>query len=124
MIAALPGSLPASGPGYVYWFDPAAFAPPADGAFGNTGRALFRLPGVNQWDLTLAKTWPLPRGFGLQLRADFINAFNHTQLDPTAVQNVCEATSGSCSVPGSSFGQITATRSAREIQLGLRLSWN
>jgi hypothetical protein len=117
-------SLPASGPGYVYWFNPAAFAPPADGAFGSTGRALFRLPGVSQWDLTLAKTWPLPRGLGLQLRADFINAFNHTQLDPAAIQNVCVATGGSCAVAGSSFGQITATRSPREVQLGLRLSWN
>ena len=118
------GGLPASGPGYVYWFDPAAFAAPADGRFGDTGRAPFRLPGVSQWDLTLAKSWPLPHGLGLQLRADFINAFNHTQLDPAAIQNVCEATSGSCAVPGSSFGQITATRSPREIQLGLRLSWN
>ena len=116
--------VPESGPGYVYWFAPAAFAPPADGALGNTGRAPFRLPGVNQWDLTLAKTWGLPGGLGLQLRADFLNAFNHTQLDPAAIQNVCVATSGTCAVEGSSFGQITATRSPREIQLGLRLSWN
>jgi hypothetical protein len=117
-------NLPASGPGYVYWFDPAAFAPPKDGAFGDTGRALFRLPGVDQWDLTLAKTWSLPRSLGLQLRADFINAFNHTQLDPTAIQNLCVATTGTCAVAGSSFGQITASRSPREVQLGLRLSWN
>ncbi|MGE5126253.1 MAG: carboxypeptidase regulatory-like domain-containing protein [Betaproteobacteria bacterium] len=117
--------LPASGPGYVYWFNPAAFAPPADGAFGNAGRAIFRLPGVDQWDLTLAKSWALPGQLRLQLRADFINAFNHTQLDPGDVQNVCTGTSsdGTCAVAGSTFGQITGARSPREVQLGIRLSW-
>jgi hypothetical protein len=118
--------LPASGPGYVYWFDPGAFAPPADGAFGRTGRAPFRLPGVNQWDLTLAKSWSLPRGLRLQLRADFLNAFNHTQLSPEGIQNVCNAlTEGTCALGDTDpFGRITSTRNPREVQLGLRLSWN
>jgi hypothetical protein len=117
--------LPAGGAGYVYWFNPAAFSPPADGAFGDSGRSLFRLPGVNQWDLTLAKSWSLPGKLRLQLRADFINAFNHTQLDPGAVQNVCSATGsdGTCAAAGSAFGQITGTRSPREVQLGVRVSW-
>jgi hypothetical protein len=119
-------SLPASGPGYVYWFDPAAYAPPADGRLGNSGRAPFRLPGVNQWDLTLAKSWLFPRGVRLQLRADFINAFNHTQLSPNGIQNVCNALAeGSCALGGGDpFGRITSTRNPREIQLGLRLAWN
>jgi hypothetical protein len=117
-------NLPPSGPGYVYWFDPAAFAPPADGQLGSTGRAPFRLPGVNQWDLTVSKSWPLPGRLRLQLRADFINAFNHTQLDPGAIQNVCTASAGNCAVEGSSFGRITGTRSPREVQLGVRLSFN
>ena len=100
--------------------------PRADGAFGNTGRAPFRLPGVNQWDLTLAKTWSLPRGVRLQLRADFLNAWNHTQLSPDGIQNVCSAlVEGTCALGGSDpFGRITSTRNPREIQLGLRLGWN
>ena len=118
-------SLPANGPGYVYYFDPAAFRPPADGALGNTGRSIFRLPGLNQWDVTLSKNWYLSSKLRLQLRADFINAFNHTQLDPTAIQNVCPSSpEATCVVAGSAFGQITGTRAPREIQLGLRLSWN
>lgn len=117
--------LPADTPGGVYWFNPAAFASPADGSYGNTGRAVFRLPGVNQWDLTLSKNWYPARDVRLQFRADFINAFNHTQLDPAGIQNVCNAsvTNPTCAVAGSSFGQITSTRRPREIQLGLRLSW-
>jgi hypothetical protein len=118
--------LPPSVPGGVYWFAPGAFASPADGSYGNSGRAPFRLPGVNQWDITLSKNFYPARGTRLQFRADFINAFNHTQLDPNGIQNVCAAavSDPTCAVPGSSFGQITATRSPREIQLGLRLSWN
>jgi hypothetical protein len=118
-------SLPADGAGYVYWFNPAAFAPPADGQLGNTGRAIFRLPGVNQWDVTLSKNWYLPSNVRLQFRADFINALNHTQFDPTLIQNTCPSNpAATCVVAGNNFGQITGTRSPREIQLGLRLSWN
>jgi hypothetical protein len=81
---------------------------------------------VNQWDITLSKNWYPRKALRLQLRADFINAFNHTELDPNAIQNVCAASVSdpTCAVTGSSFGQITATRSPREIQLGLRLTWN
>jgi hypothetical protein len=119
-------NIPADVAGGVYWFNPAAFTSPADGTLGNTGRAIFRLPGVNQWDITLSKNWYPRKALRLQLRADFINAFNHTELDPNAIQNVCAArvSDPTCAVTGSSFGQITATRSPREIQLGLRLTWN
>jgi hypothetical protein len=119
-------SLPANPTGGVYWFNPAAFAPPADGAYGNTGRAIFRLPGVNQWDLTFSKNWYPSKSTRLQFRADLINAFNHTQLDPATIQNVCTVatTATSCAGSTGNFGQITGTRSPREVQLGLKLSWN
>jgi Carboxypeptidase regulatory-like domain len=119
-------NIPANVVGGVYWFNPAAFRSPADGTYGDTGRAIFRLPGVNQWDITLSKNWYPSKAMRLQLRADFINAFNHTQLDPGGIQNVCAASvdNPTCAVAGSTFGQITATRSPREIQLGLRLTWN
>jgi hypothetical protein len=119
-------NLPANPSGGVYWFNPSAFAPPADGQYGNTGRAIFRLPGVNQWDITLSKNWYPSKSTRLQFRADFINAFNHTQLDPAFIQNVCTVavTATDCTASSGSFGQITATRAPREIQLGLKLSWN
>jgi hypothetical protein len=119
-------SLPADVPGGVYWFNPAAFVSPADGSYGDTGRAEFRLPGVNQWDITLSKNWYPSKATRVQFRADFINALNHTQLDPVAIQNTCAATltNPTCAVAGNRLGQITNTRAPREIQLGLRLSWN
>ncbi len=119
-------NLPANVPGGVYWFNPAAFAPPADGQYGSTGRAIFRLPGVNQWDITLSKNWYPSQKSRLQFRADLINAFNHTQLDPGFIQNTCSVatTATSCANSTGSFGQITSTRAPREIQLGLKFYWN
>ncbi len=118
-------NIPANVAGGVYWFNPAAFAAPADGTYGNTGRAIFRLPGVNQWDITLSKNWYPSKDTRLQFRADFINAFNHTQFDPTQIQNVCSGVTAdlTCTTAGR-LGQITNTRAPREIQLGVRLSWN
>lgn len=119
-------NLPADAPGGIYWFNPAAFAPPADGAFGNTGRAGFRLPGVNQWDITLSKNWYPSQKTRLQFRADFINALNHTQLDPGAIQNTCSVavTAATCEGSTGNFGRITGTRAPREIQLGVKFFWN
>ncbi|HLA76615.1 MAG TPA: carboxypeptidase-like regulatory domain-containing protein [Vicinamibacteria bacterium] len=118
--------LPADTAGGVYYFNPAAFAPPADGNYGDTGRSIFRLPGVNQWDITLSKNWYPSKSTRLQFRADFINAFNHTQFDPASIQNVCSVatTATSCAASTGNFGKLTGTRNPREIQLGLKFFWN
>lgn len=119
-------NLPANTPGGVYYFNPAAFAPPADGQLGTTGRAIFRLPGVNQWDITASKNWYPSKNTRLQFRADFINALNHTQLDPGSIQNVCTVavTATDCTASTGNFGKITGTRAPREIQLGVKFFWN
>ena len=53
---------------------------------------------MNQWDITLSKNWYPSKSTRLQFRADFINAFNHTQFDPLHIQNTCTvaATATSC----------------------------
>jgi hypothetical protein len=115
--------LPANVPGGKYWFNPAAFEAPADGTYGNSGRAPLRLPGVNQWDLTLSKNWYPVDAMRIQFRAEMINAFNKVQY--TGINATCPntATSLSCVAAGSRFGQLTGTRAPREIQLGLRVAW-
>jgi hypothetical protein len=116
-------NLPADVAGGVYWFNPAAFAAPPDGSYGNTGRAIFRLPGVHQWDVTLSKNWYTPGGLRFQFRADFINAFNITQYDPATIQNTCTAAADLACTTTGRFGQLTGTRAPREIQLGVRVAW-
>jgi hypothetical protein len=57
----------------------------------------------------------------VQFRADFINAFNHTQW--LAVDNACQTALTACAGQADTFGQITSTRNPREIQLSLKLYW-
>jgi hypothetical protein len=111
----------------IYWFNPNAFAPPADGTFGNSGRAPFRQPGRHQWDITLSKNFYATETMRLQFRVDFINAFNQTQwlADPSAngLDNTCTTSTTACNVSTDRFGQVLNTRAAREIQLGLKVYW-
>jgi hypothetical protein len=113
--------------GIPYWFNPEAFAPPAAGTFGNSGRAPFRQPGRHQWDLNLSKNFYPTDTMRLQFRAEFINAFNQLQwlADPNVngIDNTCTVSTTSCTVASDRFGQLIATRAAREIQLGLKLYW-
>jgi len=113
--------------GVPYWFNPDAFAPPAAGTFGNSGRAPFRQPGRHQWDINLSKNFYPASRIRVQFRAELINAFDQRQwaADPNVVglDNTCTFSNTACNVTGDRFGQIIATRAAREIQLGLKLYW-
>jgi Carboxypeptidase regulatory-like domain len=106
------------------WFDASVFKPNADGTYGNSGRAMLRLPGRNQTDLALSKNF-YPMSKRVQFRADFINAFNHTQW--TTVNADCstptDPTVTCASFANSTVGQITGTRNPREVQLSLKLYW-
>ncbi|MDQ6785683.1 MAG: TonB-dependent receptor [Acidobacteriota bacterium] len=68
--------------GLPFIFDPAAFAAPDPGTFGNSRRAIFHLKGRNQTNLSLSRYFYLNKDKGryLQLRAESFNVFNHTQF--------------------------------------------
>jgi hypothetical protein len=114
-------------PGNLFWFNPDAYTPAADGTFGNSGRAEFRQPGRNQSDLSISKNWTFNRTQRVQFRADAINAFNHTQwlADPQAngLDNTCTISLTTCNTPSDTFGQILNTRAPREIQIGVKFYW-
>jgi hypothetical protein len=111
----------------LYWFNPNAYAPAADGTFGNSVRSEWRQPGRNQTDLSLSKNWTFNGTQRIQFRADAINAFNHTQwaADPSAggLDNTCTTSLTTCNPTNDTFGQIIATRAPREIQLGIKFYW-
>ena len=51
---------------------------PAPGTFGNSGRNIFRGPGLREWDFSLAKNFKLNDRLRLQLRTnDFSHWFEH-----------------------------------------------
>lgn len=59
------------------WLNPAAFARPAPGAYGNLSRNAFSGPGLNDFDMSFVKTQPIARDYRLRLRAEFFNIWNH-----------------------------------------------
>jgi hypothetical protein len=94
------------------WFDTAAFASPAAGAWGNAGFNSLRGPGRDNWNLSLFKSFQFSedRGRRLEFRAESFNVWNHTQFD--AVSNALGA---------SNFGQVTSAFDPRVFQFGAKL---
>ncbi|HXY03480.1 MAG TPA: hypothetical protein VEI49_07850, partial [Terriglobales bacterium] len=95
-----------------YWIDTSCFMRPTAGYFGDSGTNIITGPGVNNWDIGVGKVFPIRESFSLQFRAEFFNAWNHTQfLNPDSTMT------------DTNFGRITTARPARELQFGLKLLW-
>jgi Carboxypeptidase regulatory-like domain len=62
------------------WFNPSAFALPANGTFGNAGINSLRGPGYWNDDLSLFRDIPLSEKYRLQFRAEAFDVFNHPNL--------------------------------------------
>ncbi len=122
---------PPGGRTIAHWINPAAFAAPAAGTFGNSPRDLFAGPGTWQVDSGLSKTIPLGERVRAEFRAEFYNVFNHPQLgQPQATFNPAN-TSGFGSIINTInlntaiVSPITPVGSGtpREIQFALRLDF-
>lgn len=99
-----------------YWFNPAAFAKPKPGTFGNSGRNIIEGPNQVSWDMSLRKTFPVYRSSRVELRADVFNVLNHPNWDtPDA--------SGWLNPNSPNFGRITVKSGQRTMQLGMRYSF-
>lgn len=115
------------------YFNIAAFTPAVSG-FGSAGRSLVRGPGINNLDLSVQKLFRITEGTNVEFRAEFFNAFNHTQLlnpagtvitfrpDPAAPNDFPNRFVVNAS-DNPNFGVINAAREARVIQFGLKLNY-
>jgi hypothetical protein len=72
----VPGVDPFRQSGGLLFLNPAAFATPAPGAFGNLERNSIHGPGVKQVDMVIVKKIGSARGANLELRAEIFNLFN------------------------------------------------
>jgi hypothetical protein len=95
------------------WFNPGAFATPAAFTFGNVGRNSVYGPGMQTLDLAIYRGFALTERTRFEIRGEFYNALNHTNLGtPNRFVNTPQ------------FGTITeAATPGREIQLGARISF-
>jgi hypothetical protein len=101
------------------WFNPAAFASPANGSFGNFHRNSIYGPGVDNWNMSLFKNFIFTESLRLQLRFEAYNVFNHTQW--ANVNNSLSAPNPGTPFSGANAGnagQINSARDPRQLQLG------
>ncbi|HWD98784.1 MAG TPA: TonB-dependent receptor [Bryobacteraceae bacterium] len=106
------------------WFNQLAYATPATNTFGNNGRNTLRGPDLVTVNLSLAKTFRIPRWerAGLQIRLDANNILNHPCFSPPNAS--LSAASLASGVPNPAIGQITTvTVNGRFMQLGARFSF-
>jgi hypothetical protein len=93
-----------------YIFNPAAFANPAAGRFGNQTRNTLRNPGDQQWDIALFKNFRLAGTHRMQFRMEVFNFPNHPNLSGPNTD-----------ITSPNFGRsITKDTNRRDIQLALR----
>ncbi|HEX3879041.1 MAG TPA: carboxypeptidase regulatory-like domain-containing protein [Bryobacteraceae bacterium] len=98
------------------FLNPAAFAVPAPGMFGNLGAFAIFGPHMNNWDASLQKAFPIHEQVSLAFRAEFYDFPNH--LSYFGVN-----TGSFSATPPSSFGQITSATDPRTMQFALRLTF-
>lgn len=105
-----PNSVP-GGRNRMEWFNTACFGVPAFGVYGNSTIGAYREPGVENWDLSMQKSFMIPKleTNRLQFQTDFFNAWNHTQWGYT--NNFLGTTQ---------YGWVQAAHTARQIQFSLK----
>jgi hypothetical protein len=99
-------------PGPDGWFNPAAFAPAPQDRFGNSGNGNVREPGLQEYNLSVARFFNLTERMKLQFRADFINAFNHPNYKAAQTDR-----------SNSAFGTISEAYPPRNIQFSMKLAF-
>jgi Carboxypeptidase regulatory-like domain len=94
----LASTAPISTRTHTNWFNPAAFAIPQNGTFGNGSFGVVEGPNTNIVNLSLFKTFPIFRENQLEIRGSFTNVLNHTNFgDPDVT------------ITDAAVGQITST---------------
>lgn len=106
---------------FAHYFNTSAIQLPAVGTWGNAPKNFVRGPGVNDWDLALLKNIPLHERLHLQLRGDAYNAFNHTQF--STLNTTPDFNPATGAQTNAQFGQVTAARDPRQLQLAARFTF-
>jgi hypothetical protein len=86
------------------------------GRLGTFGRNVFDGPGYVSWDIDAFKRITFLEHHAFEFRAQFLNAFNHTQFDAIG-------SSGLASIGSPNFGRISSTLPPRIIQLSARYTF-
>ena len=121
--------------------NPAAFAIPKPGTYGNLERNAIHGPSFFQQDLIVAKKFAITEGINVEFRSEFFNIFNVTNFanPPAQLPNTFGTGANATLQPGQPFSTATATTAFgqvnrtvertvglgtnRQIQFALRLNF-
>jgi hypothetical protein len=121
------------------YLNPAAFAIPTPGTFGNLERNALKGPTFHQFDLTLQKSFRLTERANINFRTEIYNLFNKANFanPPTTLPNNLSSSSssqqpnvpfsttnvGQFSVINATVGRTVGLGTNRQIQFALRLNF-
>ena len=94
------------------WFNTAAFTSPAAGTFGNVGRNTIIGPSMVNADIVVARYVRVKEGIRAQFRAEFFNAFNHSNY--SLVGRI---------VNDPTYGQVLSQFDPRQLQFGVKITF-
>jgi hypothetical protein len=96
-------------------FNTSAFSMEARGQLGNVPRRFFYGPGIDNFDMTLAKLLRLTDSKSFEFRLEAFNVFNHAQFyGPASVDG---------EVNDPHFGQVVSTAAPRLVQLAAKFAF-
>ena len=96
------------------------------GAYANSGRSTLPLRGINNFDLSFSKRFPVTEHKLIEFRAEMYNAFNHSQFTPGKLNNAYLQTrtdTRNYLIPSNvdfNNPEVAFANNARTIQLALR----
>jgi hypothetical protein len=121
------------------FINPAAFATPKPGTFGNLQRGALRGPNFRQMDMILNKRFPLSETSHIEFRAEFFNLFNVTNFSNPPVtlpsilgtgtnqvqpgQPFSRAAGGNFGILNQTVGRTVGLGTNRQIQFALRINF-
>jgi hypothetical protein len=145
----IPGVDPFIKNGGLVFLNPAAFATPKPGTFGNLERNLLHGPNFKQVDMVISKKIHSAKGTGAEIRMEMFNLFNFTNFTnpnitlpnalPSTVNGVDEsptqanrvqpgqgftaASAGTFGILASTVGTTVGLGTSRQIQFSFRLNF-
>ncbi len=102
------------------WFSTSSYAP-AVGHFGSTRSGSLLGPGMDKWDMALAKTTKIGEHLGFQIRVEAFDVFNHPNFSGVD-SNIGDAISTTNGVT-SGFGTINGDHEPRILQMGGKITF-
>jgi hypothetical protein len=103
------------------WLNPAAFAQPAAGTYGNLGSRNIGGPSSIRIDMGLTRTFAIREKQSLQLRAEVFNVPNHANYCAPAFQGIVPAIQcPDVNLNSPTFGKIFSASDPRIMQMALK----